>query len=351
MTERQLSIILAVVYEYIKTGEPAGSRTIMKKYIKGLSPATIRNEMADLEEMGYFYQPHTSSGRLPTAMAYRVYVNSVTSRARNHSHEEDIRKEILGSKSGIEELLNHVTHLMARLTHCAAIAAIPTLDDAKIKHIDLITVGGNNVLALIVLEGGLVHHSQFKLNYDVMPGTLEELSRRISAVACGHSWSEVRNILYGYVLDGLEEAETSGKAALKELDRFLTNQNYRFFSSGTRQILEMPHFHELSRLQAVLTILEQEKPLAHMIEKCRNTRDVKISLGSENETEGMEENAMILIPARPRQQKAVLGLIGPMRMDYEKSISVLESVAEILDEDSYLREEGGVSVGRRDKRR
>jgi heat-inducible transcriptional repressor len=88
-----------------------------------------------------------------------------------------------------------------------------------------------------------------------------------------------------------------------------------------------------------------------MIEKCRNTRDVKISLGSENETEGMEENAMILIPARPRQQKAVLGLIGPMRMDYEKSISVLESVAEILDEDSFLRDEGGVSVGRRNEGR
>ncbi len=343
MTERQLSIILAVVYEYIKTGEPAGSRTLVKKYIKWLSPATIRNEMADLEEMGYLYQPHASSGRLPTALAYRVYVNSITARARTHSHEADIRKEILGSKSGLEELLNHITHLMARLTHCVAVAAVPTLNDAKIQHIDLITVGGDNILALIVLEGGLVHHSQFKLNYEVIPGTLEELSRRISAVACGHSWSQIRGTLYGYVLDGLEKTEAACQAALKELDNFLTNKNYRFFSSGTRQILEMPHFHELSRLQAVLTILEQEKPLAHLVEKCKNSRNVKISIGSENETEGMEDNAMILIPARPRQQKAVLGLIGPLRMDYEKSISVLESVAEVLDEDSYLR--GGDSIG------
>ena len=337
MTERQLSIVLAVVYEYIKTGEPAGSRTIMKKYIRGLSPATIRNEMADLEEMGYFYQPHSSAGRLPTARAYRVYVDSVTARARDHTHAKDIRREILGSRSGIEELLNQVTHLMARLTDCVAVAAVPTLEDAEIQHIDLMLMGGTNVLALIVLKGGLVHHSQFNLPYDVDASTLEDLTRRINTVACGHSWSEIRRTLYRYVSEGLEEAETSCREAINELDKFLTEQNYKFFSSGAKQILELPHFQTLSRLQAVLNLLEQEKPLAHMIEKCRESEALKISLGEENETEGMEDNAMILIPARPRQQKAVLGLIGPLRMDYEKSISVLESVAEVLDEDSEER--------------
>ncbi|MBQ6737611.1 MAG: heat-inducible transcription repressor HrcA [Synergistaceae bacterium] len=333
MTERQLSIILAVVYEYIKTGEPAGSRTITKKYIKGLSSATIRNEMADLEELGYFYQPHTSSGRLPTARAYRVYVDSVTARARNHSHEADIRREIMGSRAGVEELLNHVTHLLARLTNCVAVAAVPTLDDAEIRHIDLMLMGGNNVLALIVLKGGIVHHSQFNLPYDIDSATLEELSRRINTIAGGHSWNSVREVLYQYVSSGLEEAETTCKEAIRELDKFLTEKNYKFFSSGARQILGLPHFQMLSRLQAVLNLLEQEKPLAEMIEKCRKSSALKISLGEENETEGMQDNAMILIPARPRQQKAVLGLIGPLRMDYEKSISILESVADVLSED------------------
>ena len=335
MTERQLTIILSVVYEYIQTGEPAGSRTLTKKYISNLSAATIRNEMADLEELGYLYQPHTSSGRLPTAKAYRVYVDSVTSRARSHSYGENaIRREILGSKSGIEDLLNHVTHLMARLTNCVAVAAVPTLDDTKIQHIDLILMGGRYVLALIVLDGGLVHHSQFSLPYDVDADTLEELSSRISTFACGHSWSEVREGLYRYVSEGLSEAKESCTGAIKALDNFLTEKNYKFFSSGARQILGLPHFQEMSRLQAVINLLEQEKPLARMIEKCRNSKDIEIALGAENETEGMEDNAMILIPARPRQQKAVLGLIGPLRMDYERSINVLESVADALDEDA-----------------
>ena len=223
---------------------------------------------------------------------------------------------------------------MARLTNCVAVAAMPTLDDAEIQHIDLMLMGGSNILALIVLKGGLVHHSQFTLPYDVSAESLEDLSRRINTVASGHSWSEVREILYQYVMGGLEEAESSCREALKELDKFLTEQNYKFFSSGACQILGLPHFQTLSRLQAVLNLLEQEKPLAKLIDKCRKSSALKISLGEENETEGMEDNAMILIPARPRQQKAVLGLIGPLRMDYEKSISVLESVAEALDEDS-----------------
>ncbi|MBQ7543608.1 MAG: heat-inducible transcription repressor HrcA [Synergistaceae bacterium] len=338
LTERQLSIVLSVVYEYIKTGEPAGSQTIVRKYIRGLSAATIRNEMADLEEMGYFSQPHSSSGRLPTALAYRIYVNSVTARARNRSHGEDaIRREILGSRSGIEDLLSQVTHLMARLTNCVAVAAVPALDGTKIQHIDLVPVGGRNVLTLIILEGGLVHHSQFTLPYDVEPSSLEELSSRISMFACGHSWNEVRDGLYKYVADGLNEARDSCRDAINALDKFLTEQNYKFFSSGARHLLEVPQFQELSRLQAVLNLLEQEKPLARMIEKCRHNREIEVTLGAENEAEGMkgmEDNAMILIPARPRQQKAVLGLIGPMRMDYERSIHVLESVAEALEEDS-----------------
>ncbi len=332
MTERQLSIILAVVYEYIKTGEPAGSRTITKKYIKGLSPATIRNEMADLDEMGYFYQQHSSSGRLPTAKAYRVYVDSVTARARNRAGEfENLKQEILSRKNGIEDLLNHVTHLLARLTNCVAVAAVSALDDAEIKHIDLMLLGGTNVLALIVLSGGLVHHSQFNLPYELSADELEELSRRINTFASGHSWREVRDTLYKYVSEGLEDAKVSYRSAINALDGFLTENNYRLFSSGARQILSLPHFQDLSRFQAVLNLLEQEKPLAKMFEKCKQNSAIKISLGDENTDEGMKDNAMILIPARPRQQKAVLGLIGPLRMDYERSISVLEAVAEALD--------------------
>ena len=334
LTERQLGIVLAVVYEYIKTGEPAGSRTITKKYIKGLSPATIRNEMADLEEMGYFYQPHTSSGRLPTAKSYRVYVDSVTSRERLRPRElGEWQKEIENRRTGIEDLLSYVTHMLSRLTNYVGVAAVTGLDNTEIQHIDLMPLGGTHILALIVLKGGLVHHSQFSLPCEVEPNIIEELTRRINTVASGHSWSEVRGVLYDFVLHGLEDVEESCRMAIRELDNFLTMQNYRFFSSGAQHILNLPHFQTLGRLQAVLSLLEQEKPLANLVHRCRISESLKVSLGEENDAEGMEgmeENAMILIPAHTRQQKTVLGLIGPLRMDYERSINILEAMVDAL---------------------
>ncbi|MDR1622952.1 MAG: heat-inducible transcriptional repressor HrcA [Synergistaceae bacterium] len=334
LTERQLGIVLAVVYEYIKTGEPAGSRTITKKYIKGLSPATIRNEMADLEEMGYFYQPHTSSGRLPTAKSYRVYVDSVTSRERLRPREtREWQQEIESRRNGIEDLLTYVTHMLARLTNYVGVAAVPGLDTTEIRHIDLMPLGGSHILALIVLKGGLVHHSQFTLPCDIEPAAIEELTRRINTVASGRTWSEVRDVLYDFVLNGLENVEESCRMAIRELDNFLMMQNYRFFSSGAQHILNLPHFQTLGRLQAVLSLLEQEKPLSKMIENCRQSETLKVSIGEENDAEGVEgmgDNAMILIPAQTRQQKAVLGLIGPLRMDYERSITILEAMVDAL---------------------
>jgi heat-inducible transcriptional repressor len=191
-------------------------------------------------------------------------------------------------------------------------------------------LGGAHILALIVLKGGLVHHSQFALPCDVEPSIIEDLTRRIHTVAAGQAWSEVRDVLYDFVLNGLEDVEEACRMAIRELDNFLTMQNYRFFSSGAQYILNLPHFQTLGRLQAVLSLLEQEKPLSRMIDRCRRSASLNVSIGEENEAEGMEENAMILIPAQARQQKAVLGLIGPLRMDYERSINILEAMVDAL---------------------
>jgi heat-inducible transcriptional repressor len=261
-------------------------------------------------------------------------VDSVTSRERLRPRESgEWQQEIETRRSGIEDLLNYVTHMLSRLTNYVGVAAVPGLDDTEIQHIDLMPLGGSHILALIVLKGGLVHHSQFSLPSEVEPFVIEELTRRINTVASGRSWSEVRDVLYDFVLNGLEDVEETCKMAIHELDNFLTMQNYRFFSSGAQHILNLPHFQTLGRLQAVLSLLEQEKPLAKMIDRCRLSETLKVSIGEENEIDGvkgMEENAMILIPAQTRQQKAVLGLIGPLRMDYERSINILEAMVDAL---------------------
>lgn len=328
LTERQLGIVLAVVYEYIKTGEPSGSRAITKKYIKGLSPATIRNEMSDLEDMEFFYQPHASAGRLPTPKAYRLYVDTIMQRSRLRPKESETwRDELNSNRSDVEKVLSQVTRMLSSLTSYVSVAAVSTLDETAINRIDFAPLGGESVILLIILQTGLVYHGQFTLPAPTSPEDLEKLSRRINTIASGRTWGEVREVLYNYVLSGLEDMEGQCRAAILEMEQLMENNQYRLFSSGARKILGLPDAREISHLQAVLSLLEEERPLAEAVERCKAAQELKVSIGDENLEGEMKESSLILLPAATSGQKVVLGIIGPMHMDYERSISILEGMA------------------------
>ena len=332
LTERQLEIVLAVVYEYIRSGEPAGSRTISKKYLRGCSPATIRNEMSDLEELGFFSQLHMSSGRLPTSRAYRVYVDSIMQRKRQDVSEADILKgDIRSQKVGIESLLSHVTQLLGRVTNYVGVAAVSSLKNTEIQKVNFIPLGGSTALLLIVLRGGLVHHTNVSFPCDMRPDTLDELARRINSVALGRPWSQVRTILHDYVVEGLEHYSELCRSTIAQMDTSLREHNYRVFIGGAKNILSLPDFQDIAKLQAVLSLLEEEKALADMVEKCAVSGTMSVTIGEENQEE-LRECSMVLVPAVTSGQRTVLGLLGPLRMDYERSISILESVAESLEE-------------------
>lgn len=332
LTERQLEIVLAVVYEYIRSGEPAGSRTISKKYLRGCSPATIRNEMSDLEELGFFSQLHMSSGRLPTSRAYRVYVDSIMQRKRQDVSEADILKgDIRSQKVGIESLLSHVTQLLGRVTNYVGVAAVSSLENTEIQKVNFIPLGGSTALLLIVLRGGLVHHTNVSFPCDMRPDTLDELARRINSVALGRPWSQVRTILHDYVVEGLEHYSELCRSTIAQMDTSLREHNYRVFIGGAKNILSLPDFQDIAKLQAVLSLLEEEKALADMVEKCAVSGTMSVTIGEENQEE-LRECSMVLVPAVTSGQRTVLGLLGPLRMDYERSISILESVAESLEE-------------------
>lgn len=333
LTERQLEIVLSVVYEYIATGEPAGSRTISKKYLRGSSPATIRNEMADLEDMGYFYQPHTSAGRLPTSKAYRLYVDSIMQRRRVAPAETEVwKQELHDRRQGIESLLTHVSHLLGRATNYVGVAAVSALEEVKIQKVSFVRLGGNTVLLLMVLDGGLVHHANMQLPCEMSQDLLDELARRITTVSGGHPWSEVREALSAYVLQGLEQVEDTCREAISQMDALLTKRSSRLFVSGARHILNLPDFQDIVKFQTVLSLLEQEQALAGMLERYSVRPGVSVTIGEENSEREMKECSLLLVPSSGYGRRTILGLIGPLRMDYEKSIAILETIAEDLDD-------------------
>lgn len=327
LTERQLEIVLAVVYEYIQSGAPIGSRTIAKRYLKGCSAATIRNEMSDLEEMEYLYQPHTSAGRIPTPRAFRIYVDAILQRQRA---QPETRHEWLGElrkrRDDVQAALRYSTKLLGNLTHCVSVAALGPAQEAVLQKVEFIRVAERSVLILVVLKGGLIHHKMATLPYDMTQEALDELSRRVNIVARDKSWQEVRNVLQRYVLEELEAYADNCRKALEEMNGMLVENSYQYFTGGRYNVLGLPEFSDLSRLQTMMALLEEDASIAQLVKRCSPDSGLAVIIGDENPVTQMRECSVLMASSIEEGRKTVLGLIGPVRMDYEYAISVLESL-------------------------
>ena len=341
LSERHLEVVLAVVYEYIKTGEPIGSRTISKKFLKDRSAATIRNEMADLEEMEYLYQPHTSAGRIPTPRAYRIYVDSIMRRQRTFPVDSDgwIR-EIRARRRDVEEALVYATRLLGKITNYVGVAALGPTSEIILQRVEFVRMGYRTALILLILKGGLIHHRTVVLPRDMTQESLDELSRRVSTVAVGRLWKDVRGIIQAYVEDELERYAENCRATLNEMDGILIEQPFQFFTGGTHNVLGMPDFSDLGRLQALMGLLEEDESIGKLVQRCSADDGLCVTIGDENPVFQMRDCSIVMASATTGGRKAIVGLIGPVRMDYERSISVLEGILGTLA-GTVEGEEGG----------
>ncbi|GAB6280602.1 MAG: heat-inducible transcriptional repressor HrcA [Thermovirga sp.] len=341
LSERHLEVVLAVVYEYIKTGEPIGSRTISKKFLRDRSAATIRNEMADLDEMEYLYQPHTSAGRIPTPKAYRLYVDAIMRHQRSFPSDSDgWIGEIRARRKDVEEALVYATRLLGKITNYVGVAALGPASKTILQRVEFVRMGHRTALILLVLKGGLIHHRTVVLPCDMTQENLDELSRRVSTVAVGRQWQDVRGILRAYVESALERYADNCRAALMEMDGILMEQPFQFFTGGTHNVLGMPDFNDLGRLQALMGLLEEDESIGQLVQRCSAEDGLCVTIGDENPVFQMRDCSIVMASATTGGRKTVVGLIGPVRMDYERSISVLEGILGILAENGE-GEEGG----------
>lgn len=340
LTERQLEIVLSVVYEYITFGEPVGSRTISKRYIKGSSPATVRNEMSDLEEMGYLYQPHTSAGRIPTPRAYRIYVNSIMHRSRKAPPGlHDWVKTVLRERRGVEEVLSQISKLLGQVTSYLGVAAVTSSDDLGLCKVDIVPMTEGSVLLLVVLDGGVIRHRQISLNRPIPQSALDDLARAINSVAAGKPWSKVKGALAEYISAQLEEYWEICQSTLDRLDSMLTKEKYHMCTGGMSRMFNVPDLVDIGRLQTLLALVEEESALAGVIEDCSLDQGVKVTIGTENPIPSMRDCSVVMASSSIGPRKAVVGLIGPTRMNYERSIAVLEAVLDGLNDEENCEEE------------
>ncbi len=321
--------MLSVVYEYIRSGESVGSRTVSRRYLTGHSSATIRNEMSDLEEMGFLKQPHTSSGRVPTTLGYRLYVDSVLQRVDSSKYSKDWIKGLGEHHKGIEDALESASEILSRVSNYVGVAAVTPLDKVKFQRVDFVRLGERKVLLLVVLQGGLVHQKVTSLPWDMTQENLDDLSRKINAFA-GCEWTEIKKSLKAYIMEELQDYKSACAAALRELEGIMVSPSIKAFTGSMSHMLNLPDFQDLSRIQALYEFLEQEEGMAELVKSC-SKEGINVVIGEENESPAMKRSALVAASTVCNGQMTMIGVVGPERMDYEKVITMIDRVLRTMD--------------------
>jgi heat-inducible transcriptional repressor len=337
LTKRDLQVLEAVVIDYLQSGEPVGSRTISRLYGLNVSPATVRNVMADLEEVEYLYQPHTSAGRVPTKKGLRFYLDKIMqSRALEQEERAAIRDAFHDSHADIKELLHLTSRVLSRFCKQAGVVLWPKLTVARLKHIEFIRLRAHQMMAIFVSRSGLVHHRLLDWEDDVNQDELDKYSRYLNELLQDVPLGQVKQ----RILDEMrKEKVLFDELYLKALDisqRFFqsTLDNSDVYIDGQTNLLNNPEFADVERMRRLLNAFEDKSRIVRLLDMTLKTSSgVQIILGPESELDELKEISLISSPYRRGDTLlGVLGVIGPLRMDYSRIIPVVEFTASLLSE-------------------
>jgi len=334
LDERKLKILQAIIRNYLETGEPVGSRTISKLTDLNLSSATIRNEMADLEELGYIFQPHTSAGRIPTDKGYRLYVDMLL---KDKVQEvEDMKGLILEKADRLENLLQQVARLLAANTQYTTMVSTPQYKK-KVKFIQLTEVEENQLLTVIVFEGNIVKNKIIRISSSLSKENLLKLNIIINTFLQGLDLENISLPVITQMKDQAGDYRSVVNDVLEAIMQAVSeDDDIEIFTSGTTNILRYPELSDRDKARDILYTLEEKKALTELIQdriEGEDDRGIKVYIGDEAPVESMKECS--IVTATYEIEEGVygkVGIIGPKRMDYKKVVGTLQTLMQQLDE-------------------
>ena len=318
LSERKLKILHAIVLDFISTAEPVGSRTLSRKYNLGISPATIRNEMADLEEMGYLTHPYTSAGRVPSAKAYRLYVNNLMERYELKDNEKRIiRQKLYKNLTELDKTIERAANILSELTNLTSFALSPKQDEDILKYINILPLGGNTVLLMIVAESGKVSNTVLNLR---VPFTEERLSLMSKVMTYNYRGKRLSDILKMDIIKKFEtDIEALSKLAESIMPNFLSTLedmlNVELYMDGFTNIFDIPEYNDIEKAKLFLELLNEKKSLTEVL--LNRDSGVIITIGDEH-SEGLMMECSLITARYTVDGKLVgkLGVLGPTRMRY-----------------------------------
>ncbi len=333
LSDRKLSILNAIINEYISSSEPIGSRTIAKQYDIGVSPATIRNEMSDLEEMGLIVQPHTSSGRIPSDKGYRIYVDEILSRGELSSDIEVISSMINKNLKHIDYLMQETAKMVSALTNYVTVIREPSSDSLCFKHVNFSIVDNNSLLLSMVMENSTVKNKIIDIsNIEYDENTIPLLSFKVNELLKGKSIIEINKEDMQKVRDEFDGETEILIPVLKEMaSEFSKENDYQVYTSGTDKIFNYPEFNNVSNAVELFKTLEEKQILLTLLGDDEKD-SLQILIGSENEQEQLQNFSIVKSQYKVGKSKGCISVIGPKRMEYTNTINTVTSVTKLLEQ-------------------
>lgn len=340
LTERQRCVLQTLVHLYIRTGQPVSSRLIARHLRRrlNLSPASIRNVMAELEEMGYLTHPHTSAGRIPTDSGYRTYVNSLPNTYELSTADRKAIQHSLQTRESWDALLQDASRVLSTLSSAVGISRLPTLEQLHVHRVELVPISSSYSLLVVIVDSKIVRTLLIPTAEPLRPEYAESATQLLNQHLCGRSLSEATKVLATVV----RTLEGSVSPAVLDILRRLTDRlpalsqpSGRLFVSGTAQLFRYPEVASAERMRAITALVEEDSVLNQLLERYERSlcpESLFIGIGRELQLSVLQDYAIILGQYRTASARGVVGILGPKRMPYSKVIPIVRWVAQRVSE-------------------
>lgn len=338
--ERRKKILEAIIQEYILTAEPVGSRTLSKKYQFGVSSATIRNEMADLEDMGFLKQPHTSAGRIPSDKGYRFYVDYLINiQEVPKSLEDFIHKKYLDKQNEIKEIIQMTSQVLSNFTKYTAMVTSPQTSKLQFKRLQLIPLAEKRVLLIVVIGDGIVCQRTLNLTNVPKQDDLENISRYLNArlenLPLANITSDLLGLLEKDLYDNVDFYRQLHDMISSVILESIQQESDKVYLDGIINILDQPEFADVEKVKIVFRLLEKEDNLRSLMEATPNS-GLKVVIGQENPIDEMQDCSLVVANYLYKEQSfGKIAILGPTRMEYSKVISMVNFMSRVLTKVLY----------------
>ena len=339
LDERKKKVLQAIVEEYINTAEPVSSGSITKSHGLDYSSATIRNEMAQLENIGFLDKPHTSAGRVPSAEGYRYYVNTLL-QEDNLTLEEVkyIQNKLQDKVNEIEDLTKLATTTLSEITHYTTVAVGPKTDKQIIEEIKFVSLGKRMLMVVIVTDTGLVKETIIKFDEDITESQVDTLNNLFNTRLRGKPLSKLDKPMAEYIFSEVNYSIGIMNAIIKQINKVIEEENKNIFLEGAKRSFDLPEFKSMKVAKNFVNLLDAKDEMLEIFNS-GESEDINVFIGDDNENSNLKDFSIITFKHTiGNKELGTIGIRGPKRMDYAKVISVMKYISKKLNEDNNKKE-------------